>query len=86
MLINALLFVSLTRPPRYPDHGHSPAVSKLLIEHRVTRPHILLVSLRWKTANLPATISSAASRCPEASWMQGCRRAVACVQAQQVPM
>jgi len=35
---NVLPFVSLTRPPRYPDRGHSPAVTKLLIEHCVTRP------------------------------------------------
>jgi len=45
-----LPFVSLTRPSRYPDRDHSPAVTKLLIEHRVTRPHFLSVSLRWKTA------------------------------------
>ena len=36
--VNALPFVSLTRPPQYPDRGHSPAVTKLLIKHCVTRP------------------------------------------------
>jgi len=35
---NASPFVSLTRPTRYPDRDHSPAVRKLLIQHRVTRP------------------------------------------------
>jgi len=28
----------LTRPPGYPNRGYSPDVTKLLIEHRVTRP------------------------------------------------
>jgi len=66
---NALPFVSPTRPTRYPDRDHSPAVAKLLIEHRVTRPHILSVSLRWKTGKLSVAIYSAAS-CPKASWIQ----------------
>jgi len=35
---DALPFDSLTLLPRYPDRGHSPAVTKLLIEHRVKRP------------------------------------------------
>jgi len=42
--------------PRYPDRGHSPAGTKLLSGHRVTRPHILSVSLHWKTGNLSAAI------------------------------
>jgi len=29
--VNALTFISLTRPPWYPDRAHSPAVTKLLI-------------------------------------------------------
>ena len=41
---------------------------------RDTHHHILSASLRWKTGNLSAAICSAASRCPEASWIQGCRR------------
>jgi len=67
---NALPIFSLTRPPRYPARDHSPAVTELLIEHRLTRPHIPSVSSRWKTGNLSAAIFSAASRCPEASWIQ----------------
>jgi len=69
-----ITFLSLTRPPRYPGRGHSPAVTKLLIEHRVTRPPYFIGILSWKTGNLSAAICSAASRCPEASWIQGCRR------------
>jgi len=72
---NALPIVSLMRPARYPDRDNSPAVTKLLIEHRATRPHILSVFLLWKTDNLSVAIFSAASCCPEASWMQRCRRA-----------
>jgi len=72
---NALPYVLLTRPPWYPDRDHRPAVTKLLIEHRVPRPHILSVSLRWKTGNLSAANCSATSRYREASWIQGCRRA-----------
>ena len=64
-------FVSLTRPSRYPDRDYSLAVTKLLIEHRVTRPRILSVCLRWKTGNLSPGICSAASRCLEAPWIQG---------------
>jgi len=67
-------FTNATTPIRYPDRNHSPAVTKQLIEHGVTRPRFLSVSLRWKTGNLSAAICSAASRCPEASWIQGCRR------------
>ena len=74
MLIH-YLFVSLTRPPGYPDRNHSPAVTKLLIQHRVTRPHILSVSLRWKIGDLSAAICSVASCCPETSRIQGCGRA-----------
>jgi len=67
---NALPFVSLMRPLRRPERGHSPAVTKLVIEYPVTRPHVLSVCLRWKSVNLSAAICSAASRCSEASWIQ----------------
>ena len=73
MLMHHVLF-HYRRPTGCQDRGHSPAFTKLLIEHRVTRPYTLSVSLRWKTGNLLAANCSAASRCPEASWIQVCRR------------
>jgi len=48
----SLLYVSLTRPPRHPDRGHSPAVTELLIELPETRP-VLLLCYEEKTQNLP---------------------------------